>query len=462
MTRPRRRIFVECSYTYFAGGTGGIRRVSRNLANIGMASRYEDADIRPLVWAGIGFVMPRRALSDKPHPFMRTFRLVRDHAQRGANFLANLEPVRVVLAPVARLLRKGRRHLPGGEWVYLVHGLFAFPFGFRSAIPVRFQPGDIVVLVDSTWNSQKMLRALFTAQRMHQIRVGAMLHDLFPLTIPHMCHADSVSGYTQWFTTLAPHADFFITNSNATLQELHAYLGKTPQLAIKPLRAGSFPLGGSIPGAAASRSTDSVAAFAPLSGFVLLAVGTIEPRKNYQCILDAFDLLLARGLDASLVIVGHRGWKCDDVLARLETHPLRGTRLIHLDHADDEMLACAYRRAHCLVSASWNEGFGLPVVEGLMYGLHVLASDIPAYREIASPACSYFRADSPDDLARCVAEIALKANDPDAAPDERRPTAWIDWTNSTLQFKNRVLQLADIPIEIHSSASDDTLRSSHS
>ena len=71
------------------------------------------------------------------------------------------------------------------------------------------------------------------------------------------------------------------------------------------------------------------------SGSYLLAVGTLEPRKNIGCLLDAFDELSADLPKLALVLVGREGWMVKDLVSRLESHPLLGGRLRWLRSVGD-------------------------------------------------------------------------------------------------------------------------------
>ncbi|HDS16661.1 MAG TPA: glycosyltransferase [Proteobacteria bacterium] len=139
-------------------------------------------------------------------------------------------------------------------------------------------------------------------------------------------------------------------------------------------------------------------------GKAILTIGTIEPRENHLLLLDAYDLLRAKDVDVSLIIIGRPGWKNREVIDRIRGHADFGTRLLHLDNASDRDLSEAIERADCLVCPSLAEGFGLPVVEGLMHGLTVFASDIPVFRESGENFCRFFKLDSPDELVLLLEE----------------------------------------------------------
>lgn len=455
-TPNQHRIFIECTHTYLVGGSSGIRRVARNLANIHKEASSDEVQLLPLVWAGRRFLRPRRPLTEAVHPLMALGRVLAGCIGIIVR-LPLLAPLKKLVKAVPRKLRqwlrsgRGKQANPGAEpstqsqahrsgsaeAFYRLFGLLVWPLGFLLFEPVRFRRGDIVVLVDSTWDSPVMLDTLFAASERDDIRVGAMLHDLFPLTLPDMCQASTVAGYTGWFQRVVQGVDFFITNSAATTCALKAYLQQSGPASARCLPAGNFRLGAELHPSVALSGQNPLQS---LPGFVVLAVGTIEPRKNYQVILDALDLLWDKH-DVSLAIVGRSGWCCDDILKRLQEHPQQGGRLLHLDNADDATLAACYQHADALVCASWAEGFGLPIVEGLRYGAPVLASAIDAFEEVGGDACRYFAPDRPEELAEILEELVRQWQAGTPVRQDVCDLA-ISWRESGVQFRDEVLRLA--------------------
>jgi glycosyltransferase involved in cell wall biosynthesis len=114
----------------------------------------------------------------------------------------------------------------------------------------------------------------------------------------------------------------------------------------------------------------------------LLAVGTIEPRKNYGRLLAAYRLLKRRGVAPPLVIVGRPGWAYGGTLADLRAEP--GVRL--LGHVDDATLRALYQAAVALAFPSLYEGFGLPLLEAMAEGLPVVAGAAGSLPELAGGA----------------------------------------------------------------------------
>jgi glycosyltransferase involved in cell wall biosynthesis len=121
-----------------------------------------------------------------------------------------------------------------------------------------------------------------------------------------------------------------------------------------------------------------------------LMVGTLEPRKGYRQILDAFTLLWRENENVNLLIVGKIGWNIHDVADIISKHPELNKRLFWLKGISDEYLEKIYAASTCLIAASEGEGFGLPIIESAQHGIPVMLRDIPVFREVAGDAAFYF------------------------------------------------------------------------
>jgi glycosyltransferase involved in cell wall biosynthesis len=139
-----------------------------------------------------------------------------------------------------------------------------------------------------------------------------------------------------------------------------------------------------------------------LDGGYLLAVGTLQPRKNLQAALRAFELLAAEGLDHRLAIVGARGWRDDELARRLRDSPA-SARIVAPGRLDDDELVSLYRGASCLVFPSRYEGFGLPPLEAMACGTPVVCSGMTSLPEVVGDAAITVDPDSPGELAKAIA-----------------------------------------------------------
>ncbi len=116
-----------------------------------------------------------------------------------------------------------------------------------------------------------------------------------------------------------------------------------------------------------------------------LFVGTIDPRKNFERILKAFEWIEPQQYNVHLVLVGGEGWKNKTFWKLLKMHPLR--QYIHYTgYVDRGELTSYYRNALCLLFPSLYEGFGFPIVEAMACGTPVISSNISSMPEIAGDA----------------------------------------------------------------------------
>ena len=117
----------------------------------------------------------------------------------------------------------------------------------------------------------------------------------------------------------------------------------------------------------------------------ILALGTIEPRKNLVTLLEAYRWLKTRGLGLKLVVAGRVGWLAQATLQRLRSLGLEGEVLLP-GYIPDEDLPALYSAAALLAYPSLYEGFGLPVLEALACGTPVVCSDASSLPEVAGDA----------------------------------------------------------------------------
>jgi len=140
----------------------------------------------------------------------------------------------------------------------------------------------------------------------------------------------------------------------------------------------------------------------PESGFIL-AVGTLEPRKNLPRLVAAYRRLPVTLRDAHpLVVTGRPGWDTGETVAALDS---LGSRAIRTGFVPDEQLALLYRRCALFAYPSLGEGFGLPVLEAMAAGAPVLTSDRSSLPEVGGDAAAY--CDPTDERAIAAALQAL-------------------------------------------------------
>lgn len=114
----------------------------------------------------------------------------------------------------------------------------------------------------------------------------------------------------------------------------------------------------------------------------ILMLGTLEPRKNIPRALRALEVILERGVEARMLIVGPKGWMHDEIFELLERPKLKDA-VTYLGELNDHALLALLRNSAMLAYPALWEGFGLPVVEAMAAGIPVLTSDRGALKEVA-------------------------------------------------------------------------------
>lgn len=213
------------------------------------------------------------------------------------------------------------------------------------------------------------------------------IHDLNFLIHPERTRAEIRRDYPALARTDAHRADRIVVNSEFTKREVESRLD-VPSGRIVVCHPGA-------------PDWEARAAPPPNSGYVLF-LGTLEPRKNVSGLLDAYERLAARRSDLpELLLAGRAIEQSKPWLERLARAPL--ARLVrHVGYVDPAARRALYEGARLLVQPSFEEGFGLPVLEAMTIGVPVVASDRGALPEVLGDAGILIDPDEPDQLAGAI------------------------------------------------------------
>lgn len=142
-----------------------------------------------------------------------------------------------------------------------------------------------------------------------------------------------------------------------------------------------------------------------ITGPYLATVGTIEPRKNILTLLQAYQLLpSALQKEYALVVAGRVGWNCQEEVSALKRLS-QSHNVNYVGFISDEQRTALYQSANAFTSASFYEGFGMPVLEAMSYGLPCAVSDIAVYHEVAGDSALYFDQQDPQSIANTLAKL---------------------------------------------------------
>jgi len=271
------------------------------------------------------------------------------------------------------------------------------------------------------------------------------MHDFTPSDWPQIHKSETVEGYEPFCDFVSNHFHYL------------TYGGLTAQRdgeALQKRRGWKVPMGDPVtlgfdigPDSPADPKKDSayLEGLGISSDFVI-AVGTLEPRKNHETLYRAYLLMLQRKLldkPLQMLFVGKPGWNNEDFLTTLASDERVKGKIIMINPSD-EGLDILYRHSLLTLLPSFYEGWSLPLPESLAYHKFCLVSDTPPLRERGGEFVEFIH---PLDAARWAERIAFYANRPERLVplEDRIKKDWgpISWEESTEMLKLKLYEAYD-------------------
>lgn len=273
---------------------------------------------------------------------------------------------------------------------------------------ITVKKGDWLIHTMVNNNELVFMRSLLEDFRRQGGKVGFVLHDLIPEDFPEFYRTRDVKLFRHWLLEITRY-DAIFAISNATKK---AYLRWSSEKKLKEFpRIDYFHLGADF------KKNESLAESLP-EGLprkvpFFLQVSTIEPRKGYDRVLDAFDHLWKDGFQGCCVFVGRKGWKVKSLVRRIERHPELGKKLFWFQRVSDGELVALYKQSQAVIVPSIVEGFGLSVIEAMYYKKKIILRDIPVFREIAEDNAYYFNENTEplEDLIKLILSKKLSTTE---------------------------------------------------
>ncbi len=141
-----------------------------------------------------------------------------------------------------------------------------------------------------------------------------------------------------------------------------------------------------------------------ISNRYILFVGTLQPRKNIERLIEGFSKISNIEKDLQLVIIGKKGWQFESILQAPEKFGVL-EKVKFLDFVPDEDLPLFYKNAICFVLPSLYEGFGLPILEAMKHNCPVITSNVSSMPEAGENACLYIDPENVEDISKNIKKL---------------------------------------------------------
>jgi len=264
----------------------------------------------------------------------------------------------------------------------------------------EIEAGAVFYDMDSVWGLTMRRSAILPILKQNGVKLAVYIYDIIPLTYPQYCHEETIFNFLSYLGAYLQYADIIIVSTQSTLDQLNQLM---EELKLPQIKGYVSWLGSDFKKPADDRKEEVSQDAIEIAekGKYVLAVGTIEPRKNHKLLLDAYDAKL-KDLGINMVFAGRIGWNVEALEKRIKTHPMKNQGLYHLSGKNDATIDYLYRNAFVVAFPTYEEGFGLPIIESFERGAVLVASDIPVLKEVGKDYCDYFDPNDPNEFAKLM------------------------------------------------------------
>lgn len=222
---------------------------------------------------------------------------------------------------------------------------------------------------------------------------AAVVHDLTYIDLPTYVSAKLRSDLVRFVPKQIERSDFLVTVSEFSKQRITEEYHPNKDILVTPIPPVDMTRHD-------AKYRHNELHKLGINKPYIMFMGTIEPRKNIIKLIQAYIQLPKELRDKyTLVIAGRIGWNCEAEEATLKQAAKDGYDVKHLGYVSDETREILYESASLFATASHYEGFGMPILEAMHYGVPCAVSDIPVFHEVAGKAADYFDQERPSVIA---------------------------------------------------------------
>ena len=227
------------------------------------------------------------------------------------------------------------------------------------------------------------------------------VYDMIPILMPHLFGQGMEGHFKKIISSINIESDWVICISESTKRDFCEYTSmRDDRVFVVPLAASEsfFPVSD------ASTIKTVKEKYDIPEGEYILALSTLEPRKNTLSVIRSFKKLIESNPSEKLylVLAGAKGWKYEEIFSSVLQYPHLRERIVFAGRIADEDLSTLYSGALFFVYPSLYEGFGLPPLEAMACGTPVITSNNSSLPEVVGNAGIMVDVKEPNSLTEAM------------------------------------------------------------
>lgn len=189
--------------------------------------------------------------------------------------------------------------------------------------------------IDSVWNVQLKRSYLYNILKKQNVYIVNFIHDIIPVLLPKVADKNMLRNFIVFLSSVYSYSDLVLFNSRSSEK---TFFELKEQLEIKrDISSRVVKLGGDLSKVNSNEQINSLDYL--LSKKYILFVGTIEPRKEQELVLDTYERLVLKYPNLNLVFVGKQGWSSERLSNKIKNHNLYNKSLYWLENLNDNELS---------------------------------------------------------------------------------------------------------------------------
>ncbi len=332
-------------------------------------------------------------------------------------------------------LLEGFKHFPKQDLIYMVRSDFKHPLVPKEQLRVipleRKFPGKGFIWYSKLASYLKkegidyLISPTLNSASLFFPNTVQFVHDISPLTTTFYTPKET-RKFRLMLALAARKAKWLVTISKSSMREIEERFPNTKgRVKVVPLGLNTWSFA-----KPTSEELDRVKEKYELPKRYFFSISTLQPRKNYLNMVRAFALYQKEYPEFQYLIAGKQGWYYDKIYQVVKELDLQD-KVKFLGYVDEEDIAPLMDLSSGMLFASFQEGFGLPVIEACARGVPIIVSDIPVFREVAREGCALFV--DPEDPLSIKEEMENVFQLQPHIPDEEFFSNY-DWKNTVAEL----------------------------